>query len=69
VPSKDPTSETLVVVIRAWYERAGLRAHIIVGSDQVNGDRLESGRDEYATSVEEICAAVTRAIQRLERLP
>jgi hypothetical protein len=69
VPSKDSTSETLVVVIRAWYERDALRARIIVGSDHVNGGRLDSGRDEYATSVEEVCAAVARAFERLERLP
>ncbi|MET4429684.1 MULTISPECIES: hypothetical protein [unclassified Mycolicibacterium] len=69
MPSKDPTSETLVVVIRAWYERDALRARIIIGSDHINGGRLDSGRDEYATSVEEVCAAVTRAFERLERLP
>lgn len=57
------------MVIRAWYERDALRARIIVGSDHVNGGRLDSGRDEYATSVEEVCAAVARAFERLERLP
>jgi hypothetical protein len=56
------------VVIRAWYERDSLRARIIVGSDHVDGDRLDSGRDEYATSVEEVCVVVTRAIERLKRL-
>lgn len=69
MPSKDSTSETLVVVIRAWYERDALRARIIVGSDHIDGDRLDSGRDEYATSIEEVCKAVRRAIERLERSP
>lgn len=57
------------MVINAWYEREGLRAHIIVGSDHVNGDCLVSGRDEYATSVEEVCDAVMRAFERLEGMP
>lgn len=56
-------------MIRAWYERDALRARIIVGSDHVDGDQLDSGQDEYATSVEEVCAAVTRAIERLKQGP
>jgi hypothetical protein len=69
VPCKNPTSETLVIVIRAWYEADALRARIIVGSDHIDGDKLDSGRDEYAMSVEEVCAAVTGAIESLKRLP
>jgi len=71
VPCKKPTSDTLVVVIRAWYERDALRARIIAGSDSVDGDsvdgdQLESGWDEYATSVEEVCAVVARAFKGLK---
>lgn len=69
MPCTNPTSETLVVVIRAWYERDALRARIIVGSDHVDGDRLDSGRDQYATSIEEVCAAVTEAIESVKPLP
>ncbi|MCV7433722.1 hypothetical protein [Mycolicibacterium bacteremicum] len=69
MPSKSSTPETIVVVIHAWYEREALRARIIVGSDHIDGDGLDSGRDEYATSVEQVCAAVARAFERLERLP